>query len=104
WVTVQVKMKVMSQRHHSRPRVLVQREKSSEGKEKSTGNVSYTISVYNKSIALKGAPHGTYWLCGRFAYYSLPPNWGGTCTVGFVVPAMRVLGNTETELRVLFWD
>ncbi|CAB1330085.1 unnamed protein product, partial [Coregonus sp. 'balchen'] len=68
------------------------------------GNVSYTISVYNKSIALKGAPNGTYWLCGRFAYYSLPPNWGGTCTVGFVGPAMRVLGNTETELRVLFRD
>ncbi|CAB1343347.1 unnamed protein product [Coregonus sp. 'balchen'] len=68
------------------------------------GNMSYTISFYIKYFALEGAPNGTYWLCGQLAYYSLPPNWGGTCTVGFVLPAIRVLGNTETELRFLFRD
>ncbi|CAB1325573.1 unnamed protein product, partial [Coregonus sp. 'balchen'] len=45
---------------------------------------------------------GTYWLCGKNAYYNLPPNWGGTCTVGFVVPAMRVLEETDANERSLF--
>ncbi|CAB1329709.1 unnamed protein product, partial [Coregonus sp. 'balchen'] len=61
-------------------------------------------AVYNVLIPLGGAPNGTYWLCGKMAYYSLPLNWGGTCTVGFVVTAMRTLPNNDKNLKALFRD
>ncbi|CAB1349846.1 unnamed protein product, partial [Coregonus sp. 'balchen'] len=55
-------------------------------------NVSVVVKVNAVSrnpLILIGAPNGTYWLCGKNANYNLPPDWGGTCMVGFVVPAMR---------------
>ncbi|CAB1321450.1 unnamed protein product, partial [Coregonus sp. 'balchen'] len=66
------------------------------------GNVTYGISVYNVIIPLGGAPNGTYWLCGKMACYSLPLNWRGTCTVEFVVTAMRTVPNNDKNLKALF--
>ncbi|CAB1316914.1 unnamed protein product [Coregonus sp. 'balchen'] len=40
----------------------------------------------------------------KMAYYSIPSNWGGTCTVGFVVTAMRTIPNNERDLKALFKD
>lgn len=71
---------------------------------KPLGNVTYGISVYNVIIPLRGAPNGTYWLCGKKAYYSLALNWGGSCTVGFVVTAMRAFPNNDKSLKDLFRD
>ncbi|XP_045568269.1 endogenous retrovirus group 3 member 1 Env polyprotein-like [Salmo salar] len=62
----------------------------------------FKMWVDRHSTTLRGAPNGTYWLCGKMAYYSLPSNWGGTCTVGFVVTAMRTVPNNERDLMALF--
>ncbi|CAB1326328.1 unnamed protein product, partial [Coregonus sp. 'balchen'] len=35
---------------------------------------------------------------------SLPLNWRGTCTVGFVVTAMRTVPNNDKNLKALFTD
>ncbi|CAB1341425.1 unnamed protein product [Coregonus sp. 'balchen'] len=64
----------------------------------------FKIWVDKHSTTLKGAPNGTYWLCGKMAYYSLPSNWGGTCTVGFLVTAMRTVPDNEKDLKALFID
>ncbi|XP_031675541.1 uncharacterized protein LOC116370076 isoform X2 [Oncorhynchus kisutch] len=64
----------------------------------------FKMWVDKHSTTLRGAPHGTYWLCGKMAYYSLPSNWGGTCTVGFVVTAMRTVPNNQRDLMALFRD
>ena len=62
------------------------------------------ISVYNVFVLFRGAPNGTYWLCGKMAYCSIPSNWGGTCTVGFVVTVMRTVPNNKRDLNTLFKD
>ncbi|XP_029632424.1 uncharacterized protein LOC115208469 isoform X2 [Salmo trutta] len=64
----------------------------------------FQMWVDQHSTTLRGAPNGTYWLCGKMAYYSLPSNWGGTCTIGFVVIAMRTVPNNERDLMALFRD
>ncbi|XP_055776565.1 uncharacterized protein LOC129854003 [Salvelinus fontinalis] len=64
----------------------------------------FKMWVDKHSTTLRGAPNGTYWLCGKMAYNSLPSNWGGTCTVGFVVTAMRTVPNNERDLMALFKD
>ncbi|NXE17028.1 ENR1 protein, partial [Lophotis ruficrista] len=30
------------------------------------------------------APDGLYWIYGKRAYFNLPPDWGGTCTIGLI--------------------
>ncbi|XP_013985637.1 endogenous retrovirus group 3 member 1 Env polyprotein [Salmo salar] len=64
----------------------------------------FTIWFDKHRTTLRGAPNGTYWLCGKTAYYNLPLNWGGTCTVGFVVTAMRTVPNNDKNLKALFRD
>ncbi|XP_045068477.1 uncharacterized protein LOC123483085 [Coregonus clupeaformis] len=64
----------------------------------------FKMWVDKHSTTLKGAPNGTYWLCGKMAYYSLPSNWGGTCTIGFLVTAMRTVPDNEKDLKALFRD
>lgn len=71
-------------------------------------NVIYGNSVYNVIISLRGAPNVTYWLCGKMAYYSLPLNWEGTCTFGFVVTVwvFSAKGSKQTKQRhyMSSWD
>ena len=40
-------------------------------------------------LSLK-APAGAYCICGRNAYQSLPFNWRGICSLGYMIPAMRI--------------
>ncbi|NXE30539.1 ENR1 protein, partial [Ardeotis kori] len=37
------------------------------------------------------APDGLYWICGKRAYLKLPPDWGGTCTIGLIQPGFFLL-------------
>ncbi|CAB1321501.1 unnamed protein product [Coregonus sp. 'balchen'] len=65
------------------------------------GSNTCKLTVNNADTGEPGAPNGTYWLWGKMAYYSLPLNWGGSCTVGFVVTAMRTVPNNDKNLKAL---
>ncbi|NXK29570.1 ENR1 protein, partial [Arenaria interpres] len=60
------------------------------------------ISQYWENIedTTKGfwqAPDGLFWICGNRVFPELPPNWGGTCTLGIIQPGFFLLPSKEGD-------
>ncbi|NXQ19529.1 ENR1 protein, partial [Peucedramus taeniatus] len=55
----------------------------------------------NGTWALKGH----YWICGRYAYRRLPPNWSGICYVGYIRPLFFLLPQVQgNQLGIKVYD
>ncbi|NXC22245.1 ENR1 protein, partial [Corythaeola cristata] len=54
-------------------------------------------NIENTSEGFWKAPDGLYWICGRRAYPELPPNWGGSCTLGMIQPGFFLLPPEEGD-------
>lgn len=69
-----------------------------------TAQVGETVD-YKKIIVHPNFPEvrhttvGVYWICGTNAYTQLPQGWSGTCALGHLVPAMRIVSNLPDRIR-----
>ena len=66
----------------------------SQDKDAPTTEVAYCGTkslqkIIPPSVFSLKAPAGAYWICGKNAYQSLPLNWRGICSLGYMIPATR---------------
>lgn len=57
------------------------------------------IVVYPNFTEIYHNAIGVYWICGTNAYTQLPRGWSGTCALGHLVPAMRIVSNLPDKIR-----
>ncbi|KAL2102117.1 hypothetical protein ACEWY4_001285 [Coilia grayii] len=49
------------------------------------------FKVGNVTSDARAAVNGTMFVCGKYAYPYLPPQWQGTCYLAYVIPAVRTV-------------
>ncbi|XP_044536771.1 endogenous retroviral envelope protein HEMO-like [Gracilinanus agilis] len=60
------------------------------GKERWSPNSTWAHYSGNRlTLSLAHTP-GLYFICGDYAYKALPPAWGGTCTIAYLVPDLQI--------------